>query len=150
MAPIRDNPYEFIVDIEGSTCKRWTRSTNSHKRGHFSTKERKLLLVARFLLQEKLGRKLLQSEFACHTCDNGWCVNIDHLWVGTHQHNMDDKVRKNRQWRPEGEKHHLVKLTQQQVDQIRADPRMYIEIAPDYKVSKSLIGAIKRNEAWKR
>ena len=47
-----------------------------------------------------------------HKCDNIKCVNIDHLFVGTNQDNVDDKVSKGRQSR--GEKHSGV-LTEQDV-----------------------------------
>jgi hypothetical protein len=32
----------------------------------------------------------------CHTCDNPWCVELTHLWLGTVSENAKDSVVKGR------------------------------------------------------
>lgn len=54
-----------------------------------------------------------------HKCDNPPCVNPNHLFLGTRQDNMRDMMNKGRGADKRGEKHHLVKLTENKVDAIR-------------------------------
>lgn len=53
-----------------------------------------------------------------HTCDNPKCINPEHLLIGTHQDNQDDKVLRNRQ--VQGEAVHTSVLTLEDVRYIRS------------------------------
>ena len=36
------------------------------------------------------------GKLVCHSCDNVWCVNPQHLWIGTNYENRLDSVKKGR------------------------------------------------------
>ena len=83
-----------------------------------------------------------------HKC-RGKCVNPDHLELGTHQDNANDKIRDGTSIR--GETHYSNKLTPEQVLDIRS--RINItrrELAKEFNVAKSTIDGIiyKRKWAW--
>lgn len=80
----------------------------------------------------------------CHTCDNRWCVNPDHLFLGTHQDNSQDMIAKGRGL--VREKNGATKLTQLQVDQIQKDGRPQRVIAREYGVSQPLISLLKQTK----
>lgn len=84
----------------------------------------------------------------CHKCDNRKCVNPNHLFVGTTQDNVDDKMRKGRFVAKRGENSGTAKLTEDKVIAIRCDPRPQAHIARDYGISQSNVCLIKTGKAW--
>lgn len=86
-----------------------------------------------------------------HRCDTRSCVNPDHLFLGTHNDNMTDMVRKGRSVRPDsaGEAHGRAKLNYASVAAIRADNRLQRVIAAEYGVSRAQISMIRLGKNWR-
>ena len=90
-----------------------------------------------------------------HTCDNPRCVNPDHLFLGSHQDNMDDMAQKGRRKSnpPKGSAHIHAKLTEDLVKQIRSKyiPRIYTlqNLADEFGVSKRKIYLIVTRQNWR-
>lgn len=84
-----------------------------------------------------------------HSCYNPWCANPKHLFLGTRQDNIDDKVRKGRQSR--GEKAGPAKLSTANVLEIKAlllsDVHQQ-KIANMFGVSDGHISRINTGKKW--
>jgi hypothetical protein len=48
----------------------------------------------REVLSKKLGRPVKDGYDACHTCDNGRCINPEHIYEGTRSQNLRDAHRR--------------------------------------------------------
>ena len=87
----------------------------------------------------------------CHTCDNGLCINPKHLFLGTHQDNMDDMKKKKRLKPRVGENHHSVKITEPIARLIKIMSNFGYsnkDIAGKLCVEKSIVRHIQQNETW--
>lgn len=82
-----------------------------------------------------------------HHCDNPSCVRPDHLFLGTNEINVSDKVSKGRQVR--GERIHVAKLTEANVREIRGMSGTLSEIAEAFGVHLGTIHSVKAKRNWK-
>lgn len=107
-----------------------------------------------------LGRKVLYTHraawalahsdpgeaYVLHKCDNRRCVNPDHLFLGDHDSNMGDMVKKKRH--AFGERNGLSILTTDQVREIKASKDRTTDLAERYGVALSTISCIKSGVNW--
>lgn len=82
-----------------------------------------------------------------HKCDNPSCVNPEHLFLGTRKDNAVDKMNKGRCLY--GEKHCLVKITEEQAMSILSDPRSNYAIGKEYGISNQQVSRIKTGKRWR-
>ncbi len=86
----------------------------------------------------------------CHKCDVPNCINPEHLFLGTHKENMEDRARKGR-YDNAGEKAPSAKLFAIEVKMIRkllSQGERYKVVAAEFGVSVPLLEKIKQGKVW--
>jgi hypothetical protein len=136
-------PFRNRQPTQGGYVQVWHPSV-PHRKGV----RRHAVLVHR-LIWELVYGPIPVGLHVLHRCDNPPCINPEHLFLGTRQDNMDDKVAKHRQVR--GERQRFAKLTPEQIRQIRAlaHELNHVEIARQFGVTAANVGYIVRRHTWK-
>jgi hypothetical protein len=93
---------ERTIPEPNSGCLLWIGATDSHGYGHMRV-GRRLLCVTHIALalagwsQSPPQLWTVPRGFdVCHSCDNPACVNVNHLFGGSHSTNIFDSVKKGR------------------------------------------------------
>jgi hypothetical protein len=87
--------------------------------------------------------------FICHSCNNKWCVNPAHLWLGDHKANAIDAVQSGAT--PCGTGRYNAKLTDdvvREIRKLRQEGQPLKAIAQIYNVHLSLIHLVATRKAW--
>ncbi len=95
------------------------------------------------------GKAVPEGMVVRHSCDVPGCINPDHLSIGSHADNAQDKERRGRGQHARGEAHGRSKLTNENIVEIRNDPRGSRPLAAQYGVSANLIKLIRRGRIWR-
>lgn len=99
---------------------------------------------------ELSGIPVPRDNFACHRCNNAWCCNPSHIYVGTPSSNQRDAYRAGK--RPpdnRGERSGMSKLSVPEVLAIRAMRAVHSEVAKAFNICPSAVSLIKNRKRWK-
>lgn len=150
------------VDTTGD-CWIWTSAivTGGYGVLHIGNKN----IKAHRLAWEFERGEIPEGLFVLHRCDTPNCVRIDHLFLGTHDDNMQDMVQKGRSARSENHGQHIhpertarggnhgkAKLNEEKVRCIKQyirEGRTHADIADQYGVSVGTINNIAQGINWK-
>ena len=137
-----------IAPPDQNGCTVWTRGRDRAGYGSFSVG--KAVVFTHRLAWMIANGPIPEGMMICHKCDNPPCCNPDHLFLGTHDDNTDDKVAKGRQIRGSDIGNSL--LTEEQVLEIR---RIYgcgemgqVALGKKFGVTQANINDIVLRHTW--
>ena len=128
----------------------WTGGTAKGGYGTFYVPERGLIPAHRFAYESFVG-PIPDGLWVLHSCDIPPCVNPAHLFLGTHQDNMNDMVKKGRS--PRGERAAHAKLTDREVLEIRcryaSGGLTWVKLATQFGVTPRMVAMIVNRICWR-
>jgi hypothetical protein len=136
------------IDTRGD-CWLWTGYRNPQGYGKIQVQNHPEL-AHRIMWRLERG-EIPEGQHVLHRCDNTSCVNPAHLFLGTQQDNVTDKMAKGRHryGHVYGDAHGMAKLTEEQVREILASNVPGKQLAKQYGVSDTTIYDIRKRKIWR-
>lgn len=130
--------FELSIKREKNGCWEWLKGRGGRqgqRYGHISINGKHR--IASHISYELHKGEIPKGKMICHTCDNPGCVNPEHLFLGTHQDNMDDM---NRKGRGNAGRLHIRKYSREKICEIislRSQGKLFREISEISGVKES-------------
>ena len=99
--------------------------------------------------QELMG-KIPEGMLVLHKCDNPKCVNINHLFLGDSNDNIQDCIKKDRRVNVSKEQHGMARLTSKDVCSIRklSKTQTRKQVAKKFRISLRHVYYILSGKNW--
>lgn len=139
-----DDAYKIIMERSKQNlltgCREWF--GHVHYKGYGCIRrDRKMHKVHR-VVWEYLNGEIPEGKHVLHACDNPSCVEVIHLFLGTNQENIADKMSKDRS----GKKLCMAKVAE--IKSLLKGGRSQKEIGTMFGVHQSTIGRINTGARW--
>jgi len=131
---------EHCLFNPASACWEW--QLHRDRDGYGRTKENGKYLRAHVKAYQLWKGEFPNGMLVLHSCDNAPCCNPDHLFLGSHQDNVRDKVAKGRTSRK------TRKLTFEQAMAVKGDPRSCRIIAQEFGIAPVNVWKIKAGKSY--
>jgi hypothetical protein len=150
--PAKKIPIRYVVNENGChICTSHAKNKGGYAVFKNPRKPQSKLLIHRFVYSENYlnGNDIPDKLLVRHKCDTPACINPEHLELGTHLDNSNDKIQRGRLGERSGEKNGRAKLNEGLVKEIFYDNDFQAVIGKKYNVSQVLVGLIKMRKIWK-
>lgn len=146
--------FEDKIDFSGD-C--WIWKAYITKSGYGSYRHGNSMVLAHRFIWSVVNGVIPEGLCVLHKCDVRNCVNPDHLFLGSNQDNVDDRVIKGREGERTGEKNGRSKLNKEQVEEIRKLYKRGTNIKNEFSqrglakrfgVSNVVISGVVNNRSW--
>lgn len=141
--------YDYISPEPNSGCWLWMGPDNGRGYGRVWAKNvigKRAAYAHHISLLFERGIAVADGHVVRHRCDIGFCVNPDHLSVGTQIDNIADRQARSRQAR--GTRTAQCRLTPEAIHDIRSRAVPQAEYAKRYGVTPGHICRIQSREKW--
>lgn len=140
---------ELNYEINDNGCWICTSHKNTNK-GYINIRKNGIREDAHRYMYKKYKGEIPEDLIVRHICDQRNCINPDHLILGTHQDNANDKVERNRQTKGVNQKNAILNdEIVKQIKQRALTERSNRILAKEFNISYSTIEKIKAGTRWK-
>lgn len=149
MATLQERFEKKFIPEPMSGCWLWTGVVWDQKFGYG-----KITIKSKAYRAHRVAWMLYRGEIpkathVLHKCDNNFCVNPDHLYLGDQRQNNLDRDNRGKHVALHGSENGNSKLTEEDICEIRTRSESSIKLAPEFGIDAGTVRQIRRRETWK-